>query len=66
MKQHLNDAQMQAILHQKGPMLVLAGPGSGKTLVITKRIERLITYGKVDPSNILVITFTRAAAKEMK
>ena len=66
MEQNLNDAQMQAILHQKGPMLVLAGPGSGKTLVITKRIERLITYGKVDPSNILVITFTRAAAKEMK
>lgn len=66
MKQNLSDAQMQAVLHREGPMLVLAGPGSGKTLVITRRIENLIRNAKVDPSNILVITFTRAAAGEMK
>lgn len=65
MKQNLNDAQKQAISHKEGPMLVLAGPGSGKTLVITRRIENLINSG-VDPSNILVITFTKAAATEMK
>lgn len=66
MKQNLNEAQMQAVSHEKGPMLVLAGPGSGKTLVITRRIENLIRQAKVDPSNILVITFTKAAANEMK
>lgn len=66
MKQTLNDAQMQAILHREGPMLVLAGPGSGKTLVVTRRIENLIKNAGVDPANILVITFTRAAASEMK
>ena len=65
MEKNLNDAQMQAVLHKEGTMLVLAGPGSGKTLVITKRIENLIKTG-VDPSRILVITFTKAAAKEMK
>ncbi|MDR0923626.1 MAG: UvrD-helicase domain-containing protein, partial [Hungatella sp.] len=59
-------AQKEAVLHHKGPMLVLAGPGSGKTFTITHRICHLIeTYG-VDPSNILVITFTKAAAREMK
>lgn len=66
MNQNLNDGQMQAILHQNGPMLVLAGPGSGKTLVITRRIENLIKNIKADPARILVITFTKAAAKEMK
>lgn len=66
MKQNLNDAQMQAVLHREGPMLVLAGPGSGKTTVITRRIENLIKNVKADPSNILVITFTKAAAGEMK
>ena len=66
MKQTLNDAQMQAVLQREGPMLVLAGPGSGKTLVITRRIENLIKNAGVDPSNILVITFTKAAAAEMK
>ncbi len=66
MKQHLNDAQMQAVLHLNGPMLVLAGPGSGKTTVITKRIEHLIQYANINPSSILVITFTKAAADEMK
>lgn len=64
--QNLNDAQLQAVLHGDGPMLVLAGPGSGKTLVITRRIENLIKNKKTDPSHILVITFTRAAAGEMK
>ena len=66
MNQNLNDAQMQAVMHQRGPMLALAGPGSGKTLVITRRIANLIQYANIDPSNILVITFTKAAANEMK
>ncbi len=59
-------AQKEAILHQKGPMLVLAGPGSGKTFTITHRICYLIEHYGVNPSNILVITFTKAAASEMK
>ena len=59
-------SQKEAILHNKGPMLVLAGPGSGKTFTITHRICHLIEGYGVDPSNILVITFTKAAAREMK
>lgn len=59
-------AQKEAVLHQKGPMLVLAGPGSGKTFTITHRICHLVENCHVDPSNILVITFTKAAATEMK
>ncbi len=61
-----NKAQENAILHKEGPMLVLAGPGSGKTTVITNRIRWLTGYCKVSPSSILVITFTRAAAREMQ
>lgn len=61
-----NDEQIKAIKHDKGPMLVLAGPGSGKTSVITERIKNLIHNYKVNPSNILVITFNKAAANEMK
>ena len=60
-----NDAQNNAINHIEGPMLVLAGPGSGKTTVITRRVKRLIEQG-VNPLNILVITFTKAAAEEMR
>ena len=60
-----NQAQMTALEHRDGPMMVLAGPGSGKTTVITHRIKRLLEAG-VDPSGILVITFTKAAAAEMK
>ena len=56
---------MTALEHRDGPMMVLAGPGSGKTTVITHRIKRLLEAG-VDPSGILVITFTKAAAAEMK
>ena len=62
----MNDAQKEAVMHKDGPCLVLAGPGSGKTLVITKRVEYLIKKHGINPSNILVITFTKAAAKEMK
>ena len=65
-EQNLSDAQRQAVLHETGPMLVLAGPGSGKTFVITRRIENLIKNVQADPSGILVITFTKAAASEMK
>lgn len=61
-----NKAQKKAISHREGPMLVLAGPGSGKTTVITKRIQYLIQEAGVNPVNILVITFTKAAANEMK
>lgn len=61
-----NKAQEEAILHRDGPMLVLAGPGSGKTAVITKRTLHLMEDCGVNPSNILVITFTRAAANEMR
>lgn len=61
-----NPSQTEAILHKGGPMLVLAGPGSGKTLVITERTRTLIEKYGVNPSNILVITFTKAAAVEMK
>lgn len=61
-----NEAQTQAVEHNKGPMMVLAGPGSGKTLVITHRTKTLIEKYKVSPNKILVITFTKAAAQEMK
>ena len=61
-----NREQEEAITHKGGPLMVLAGPGSGKTLVITYRVKRLIENAGVHPSNILVITFTRAAAEEMK
>lgn len=61
-----NSSQTEAINHNQGPALVLAGPGSGKTAVVTERIHTLISKQKVNPSNILVITFTRAAAMEMK
>lgn len=62
----LNQAQKNAVRHKDGPMLVLAGPGSGKTLVITERTKHLIKEYNIPQENILVITFTRAAAGEMK
>lgn len=62
----MNQAQEQAVLHKDGPMLVLAGPGSGKTLVITERTKHLITEYMVAEEHILVITFTKAAAEQMK
>lgn len=62
----LNPSQVQAVIHKDGPCMVLAGPGSGKTLTITKRIEYLIGKYHVSPEEILVITFTKAASVEMK
>ena len=61
-----NEAQTMAVQHGKGPMMVLAGPGSGKTTVIVGRVRNLVENLKVSPSSILVITFTRAAAREME
>lgn len=61
-----NPSQNQAIAHTAGPCLVLAGPGSGKTAVITKRTERLITQSGIPANRILVVTFTKAAAAQMR
>ncbi|MBQ7680291.1 MAG: UvrD-helicase domain-containing protein, partial [Butyrivibrio sp.] len=62
----VTQAQYRAICHTTGPAMVLAGPGSGKTFVITQRIRYLIQEAGVQPDRILVITFTRAAALEMQ
>ena len=61
-----NSAQLEAIRHKNGPMMVLAGPGSGKTTVLTERLKYLTEKAGVSPESILVITFTAAAADEME
>lgn len=63
---NLNPEQQKAITHGEGPLLIIAGAGTGKTTVITKRIEHLIKEKNVSPNNILALTFTEKAASEME
>ncbi len=66
MQKQLNHNQRAAVCHENGPMLVLAGPGSGKTTVLLCRIRRLLEQGLARPNEILALTFSRAAADEMR
>ena len=63
---NLNDKQKEAVTYLNGPLLIVAGAGSGKTKVLTSRICHIILSKKADPSEILAVTFTNKAASEMR
>ena len=63
---NLNEKQQEAVLHLNGPLLIVAGAGSGKTKVLTSRIVHIIRSHKAFSSQILAVTFTNKAAKEMQ
>ena len=62
---NLNEAQKEAVLYLDGPLLIVAGAGSGKTKVLTSRIAHIIKEKKAFPNQVLAVTFTNKAAKEM-
>jgi DNA helicase-2/ATP-dependent DNA helicase PcrA len=62
----LNDPQRAAVVHEGAPLLVVAGAGSGKTRVLTRRIAWIVSQRRAHPGSILAITFTNKAAAEMK
>ena len=63
---NLNDAQKEAVSYLDGPLLIVAGAGSGKTKVLTSRIAHIIKQKKAFPNQIIAVTFTNKAAKEMQ
>ncbi len=64
--ENLNPEQRQAVAHNQGPLLILAGAGSGKTRVLVSRVARLLSAGGAEPPGICVLTFTNKSAKELK